>query len=153
MRIMLGWLNVILLAVLPGTAAAQTPIRVDVSLVNVAFAARDSQGKLVENLTRNDIELNEDGVPQKIEFFARSTDLPLTLGLIVDVSSSQDQFGKKHKKDLEVLVLYLKRPEVKDRPLGRWVGALQIQRLGGSRRAVRDLSMGFVCRRGGTECR
>jgi hypothetical protein len=43
--------------------------------------ARDTQGNLVGNLTRNDIELYEDAVPQKIEFFARSTDLPLTLGV------------------------------------------------------------------------
>jgi hypothetical protein len=52
-------------------------------------------------LTRDDIELYEDAVPQKIESFAKGTDLPLTLGLIVDVSGSQDHFGKKHKKDLE----------------------------------------------------
>ena len=63
--------------------------------------ARDSEGKLVGNLTRDDIELYEDAVPQKIESFAKGTDLPLTLGLIVDVSGSQDHFGKKHKKDLE----------------------------------------------------
>ena len=105
------WLTNVALAALAGTAAAQAPIRVDVNLVNVAFAARDSQGKLVDNLTRNDIELYEDGIPQKIEFFARSTDLPLTLGLIVDVSGSQDPFGKQHKNDLEVFLREILRPQ------------------------------------------
>jgi hypothetical protein len=52
MRIMLVWLNILVLAGLAGTARAQT-IRVDVNLVNLAFVARDSQGKLVENLTRD----------------------------------------------------------------------------------------------------
>jgi Ca-activated chloride channel family protein len=84
---------------------------VEVSLVTVAFAARDPQGKLVENLTRNDIELYEDSVPQGIEFFAKSNDLPLTLGLIVDASSSQDHFGKKHKKDVEVFLREVLRPQ------------------------------------------
>ena len=85
-------------------AEAQKPIRVDVNLVNVAFAARDAQGGLVANLTRDDVELYEDAVPQKIEFFAKSTDVPLTLALIMDVSGSQEHFEKKHEKDLEVFL-------------------------------------------------
>lgn len=94
-----------------GGTRAQAPIKVDTSLVNVAFTARDAQGKLVEKLTRQDIDLYEDAVAQKIEFFARSTDLPLTLALIVDVSGSQDEFGKKHKKDLEVFLKEILRPQ------------------------------------------
>jgi Ca-activated chloride channel homolog len=84
--------------------AAQKPIRVDVNLVNVAFTARDAGGALVSNLTRDDVELYEDAVAQKIEFFSKSTDLPLTMALIVDVSGSQDHFGKKHEKDLQVFL-------------------------------------------------
>jgi Ca-activated chloride channel family protein len=83
---------------------AQKPIRVDVNLVNVGFTARNAQGALVDNLTKNDVELYEDAVQQKIEFFSKSTDLPLTLALIVDVSGSQDHFGKKHEKDLQVFL-------------------------------------------------
>ena len=74
------------------------------SLVNVAFAARDSRGTLVDNLAKEDVEVFEDAVPQKISFFARSTDVPLTLGLIVDVSGSQDHFTKQHEQDLEVFL-------------------------------------------------
>jgi Ca-activated chloride channel family protein len=83
---------------------AQKPIRVDVNLVNVSFTARDARGALVNNLTKEDVELYEDGAPQKIEFFSKSTDLPLTLALIVDVSGSQDHFGHQHEKDLEVFL-------------------------------------------------
>jgi Ca-activated chloride channel homolog len=85
-------------------APAQKPIKVDVNLVNVAFTARDAKGALIENLTRDDVELFEDAVPQKIEFFAKSTDLPLRLALIMDVSGSQEHFEKKHEKDLEVFL-------------------------------------------------
>jgi Ca-activated chloride channel family protein len=85
-------------------AQGQQPIRVDVNMVNVAFTARDGRGALVDHLTREDVELFEDAVPQKIEFFAKSADVPLTLGLIVDVSGSQEHFEKKHQKDLEVFL-------------------------------------------------
>jgi Ca-activated chloride channel family protein len=70
--------------------------------VNVAFSAHDSGGTLLDNLTKNDVEVFEDGVPQQISFFAHSADVPLTLGLIVDVSGSQDQFSKQHQDDLQV---------------------------------------------------
>src|SRR5258708_37311428 len=80
------------------------PIRVDVSLVNVGFSVRDEKGNLVTNLTQDDFEITEDGVPQKISFFARSTDVPLTLGLIMDVSGSQQSFVNPHHNDLQAVL-------------------------------------------------
>lgn len=80
---------------------AQGPIRVDVHLINVSFAVRDERGVLVPNLGRDDFEVYEDGVPQKIAFFAHTNDIPLTLGLIADVSGSQEHFVKQHRHDLE----------------------------------------------------
>ena len=96
---------------LSSTAAAQNVFHVSVNLVNLGFVARDSQGKLVPNLTADDIELFEDAVPQKIHSFAKSTDLPLTLALIVDASGSQDHFGKQHQKDVEVFLKEVLRPQ------------------------------------------
>jgi len=81
---------------------SQEPIRVKVNLVSVAFVARDARGALVDNLTQDDVEVVEDAIPQKIAFFSRSADVPLTLGLVVDASGSQDHFSKQHKNDLEV---------------------------------------------------
>jgi Ca-activated chloride channel family protein len=79
---------------------AQPAFRTDVHLVNIGFSVRDGQGKLVTGLTQDDIEVLEDGVPQKIAFFARSEDVPLTLGLVVDISGSQGSFLKPHERDL-----------------------------------------------------
>lgn len=110
MRLPQNILTLIVTALTAGTSA-QTTIKVDVNLVNLAFVARDAQGQLVGNLTRDEIELYEDAVPQKIHTFAKSTDLPLTLGLIIDVSGSQDPFGKKHKKDLEVFLKEILRAQ------------------------------------------
>jgi Ca-activated chloride channel family protein len=95
----------ILVAILcGGVSFGQDSIRVAVNLVNVAFTARDARGALVDNLAKGDVEVFEDAAPQKISFFAKSTDVPLTLGLIVDVSGSQEHFSKKHEHDLEVFL-------------------------------------------------
>lgn len=93
-----------LLVLTGAVCSAQESIQVDVKLVNVAFSARDSRGALVDNLTKADVEVFEDAVPQKISFFARSSDVPLTLRLIVDASGSQDHFSKQHQHDLEVFL-------------------------------------------------
>lgn len=81
---------------------AQTPtFRSDVNLVTVTFTVRDAEGKLVGDLKQEDVEVFEDGVPQKIRFFARSSDLPLAIGLVVDASDSQRKFIRRHHADVE----------------------------------------------------
>jgi Ca-activated chloride channel family protein len=97
-------LGLLILGVTLGASSGQgqEPIRVKVNLVSVAFVARDARGALVDNLTQDDVDVLEDAIPQKIAFFARSVDVPLTLGLVVDASGSQDHFSKQHKNDLEV---------------------------------------------------
>ena len=93
------------LATLGGSLGlSQEPIRVKVNLVSVTFAVRDADGTLVDNLAKDDFDVFEDAVRQKIAYFARSTDVPLTLGLIVDASGSQEHFTKQHKNDLEVFL-------------------------------------------------
>jgi VWFA-related protein len=64
-------------------------IKVDVDLVNVLFAVRDKKGALVPGLTQEDFKVYEDGKEQTIRSFVRESDLPLTIGLLVDVSGSQ----------------------------------------------------------------
>jgi VWFA-related protein len=79
--------------VLPGGALqSQQPsstIAVNVKVVNVLASVRDKHGEVVRNLTQDDFTLEEDDRPQTIRYFARETDLPLTLGLLVDTSMSQ----------------------------------------------------------------
>ena len=93
-----------LLSALAAAAAAQTTFRSDVRLVNLAVSVRDGSGRLVDNLTQDDFEVVEDGVAQKIAFFARSQDVPLNLGLIVDVSGSQAAFVRAHQHDLKTFL-------------------------------------------------
>jgi VWFA-related protein len=66
-----------------------TTMSVQVKVVNVFATARDRHGKIVNTLGKDNFTLTEDGRPQVIRYFARETDLPLTLGLLVDTSMSQ----------------------------------------------------------------
>ena len=66
-----------------------TTIKKDVNVVNVLATVRNKQGQIVNNLTKDDFKLEDEGKPQTIRYFAKVTDLPLTLGLLVDTSLSQ----------------------------------------------------------------
>lgn len=65
------------------------PIKVDVDVVSLYCAVRNKQNGLVNNLEKSDFELAEDGQKQTIKYFSRETGIPLTIGLLVDVSGSQ----------------------------------------------------------------
>jgi VWFA-related protein len=75
----------------PDQAPASTAptIAVDARLVNVPVVVRDKKGALIQNLTKDDFVLQVDGKPQTIRYFDKDTNLPLTLGLLVDTSLSQ----------------------------------------------------------------
>ncbi len=70
-------------------AAQETTFSTDVKVVNVLATVRDKQGKIVANLNKEDFALEEDERAQAIRYFSRETNLPLTLGLLVDTSMSQ----------------------------------------------------------------
>jgi von Willebrand factor type A domain len=75
----------------PGQTPASTAstIAVDARLVNLPVVVRDKKGALIQNLTKDDFVLKVDGKPQTIRYFDKDTNLPLTLGLLVDTSLSQ----------------------------------------------------------------
>ncbi len=64
-------------------------IQVEVDVVNILCSVHDKRGGLVGNLSKDDFSVAEDGKSQTIKYFTRETDLPLTIGLLVDVSVSQ----------------------------------------------------------------
>jgi len=66
-------------------------IKVEVDVVNILCSVRNKQGGLVSTLGKDDFLVSEDGKPQEVKYFARETDLPLTIGLLVDVSRSQER--------------------------------------------------------------
>ena len=70
-------------------AQEQPTFSTEVKVVNAIATVRNKTGSLVGTLGQDDFSLLEDGRPQTIRYFARDTDLPLTLGLMVDTSGSQ----------------------------------------------------------------
>lgn len=60
-----------------------------VKLVTVFAIVRGKHGKIIPNLAKDDFSLDEDGRPQTISHFIVRSDVPLTLGLLVDTSPSQ----------------------------------------------------------------
>jgi VWFA-related protein len=60
-----------------------------VKVVNVLATVTNKKGELISDLTQEDFSLSEQGRPQIIRYFAKQSDLPLTLGLMVDTSMSQ----------------------------------------------------------------
>jgi VWFA-related protein len=67
----------------------QPKIAVEVKTVSVLATVRDKHGKIIPNLTKDDFQLDEDGRPQTINYFAHESAMPLRLGLLVDTSLSQ----------------------------------------------------------------
>jgi VWFA-related protein len=76
----------------PGTGhdvPPATTVSVDVKAVSLLATVRDKHGKILSDLSKDDFTLAEDGRPVSVRYFLRETDLPLTLGLLVDTSMSQ----------------------------------------------------------------
>jgi len=74
-----------------GLAFAATPgqIRVEVNLVNLFVTVRDKHKAIVTGLTKDDFQVYEDGQPQEITNFSAESDLPITLGMLIDTSGSE----------------------------------------------------------------
>jgi Ca-activated chloride channel family protein len=73
----------------PTPADAEEVERIDTDLTNVLLSALDSKRRFVNTLRAEDLRLLEDGVEQRVSSFERETDAPLSLALLVDLSSSQ----------------------------------------------------------------
>jgi len=83
----------------------------DVNVVNVFATVRDKQLKIVNSLAADDFVLTEDGRPQKIRYFSQETDLPLTLGLLIDTSLSQRNVLGQEKDASYAFLDQVLRPE------------------------------------------
>jgi VWFA-related protein len=70
--------------------ARQTPtFSTEVKVVNIFATVRDKGGQIIRNLTKQDFIILENGKPQSIRYFSQESDLPLSIGLLVDTSLSQ----------------------------------------------------------------
>lgn len=82
-----------LLAQAPATPAAEqedpATFSTEVKVVDILATVRTKSGQLVNDLTKDDFALTENKRPEDIRYFSRESDLPLTVGLLIDTSLSQ----------------------------------------------------------------
>src|SRR5262245_5451378 len=89
---------------------------INVDLVNVLFTVTDRRGKLVTDLSQKELKLFEDNRAQSITNFSRETDLPLTIALLIDTSTSiRDRF--KFEQEAAIDFLYRTIRPKKDKGL------------------------------------
>jgi VWFA-related protein len=76
----------------PDTSAEDQSVatfKIQVNLVDLFFTAKDKNSNLVPHLTKEDCSVSEDKVPQTLKSFVAETSQPLTLGILLDTSGSQ----------------------------------------------------------------
>ena len=66
-------------------------LKLQVNLVDLFFTVKDKQGNLVPHLAQDDCTVSENKEPQKLKSFVAETHLPLTLGILLDTSGSQQR--------------------------------------------------------------
>jgi VWFA-related protein len=96
------------------TSGPQTTLSVDARLVTLPVTVRDKKGKIVTGLTKEDFTLTEDGRPEVIKYLNVDTNLPLTLGLLVDTSQSmRDSLDRERSASKSFLDQMLVKPQDK----------------------------------------
>src|SRR5437016_96235 len=70
---------------------AMSTLKVNVDVVQLFFNVKDKKGGLIPNLGKDDFQIFEDGKPQTIKYYAAESNLPLTLGILIDASGSQER--------------------------------------------------------------
>jgi VWFA-related protein len=98
-------------------AQSQKPLRVQTSVVNLFATVRDGHHALMPGLAKEDFKIFEDGQDQKVAFFSKEVNMPITMGMLIDTSGSQqDVLGAEQeaasrfvhhvlRKDDEAMVL------------------------------------------------
>jgi VWFA-related protein len=86
-------------------------LKITTEVVNVYAVVRQKNGRLIPDLNKDDFDLEEDQKPQVIRYFARETDTPLTMGILVDTSPSQGRVLEVEKSEAEAFLREVMRPK------------------------------------------
>ena len=68
-----------------------TTLKTSVDVVQLFFNVKEKKGGLIANLPKDNFQVFEDGKPQTIKYFSAESNLPLTLGILIDTSASQER--------------------------------------------------------------
>jgi Ca-activated chloride channel family protein len=87
--------------------STQSAVQVSVDLVMVDVTVKAKDGKIIRDLRKDDFEILEDGVPQKIEVLSRD-ELPLNVALVLDLSDSVGPYLKPLRDTMTAALSALK---------------------------------------------
>jgi VWFA-related protein len=65
--------------------------KAQVNVVSIFFNVKDHHGLLIPGLMKGDFDVFEDGKPQPVKYFSADANQPLTLGILIDTSPSQER--------------------------------------------------------------
>ncbi len=85
--------------------------KVNVNVVQLFFNVKDKRGALIPTLAKDDFEVLEDGKPQNIKYFTAESNLPLTLGMLIDSSGSQQRVLEMEKEVGSAFLKDILRPK------------------------------------------
>src|SRR5215831_9570313 len=81
----------------PSDDQSMETLKVNVEVVQLFFNVKDKHGALIPSLTKTDFDIFEDGKPQTVKYFKAESDLPLTIGMLIDTSGSQQRVLEMEK--------------------------------------------------------
>ncbi|MFV0388201.1 MAG: VWA domain-containing protein [Pyrinomonadaceae bacterium] len=125
----------------PEVEISDEVIKIDTELVNVLFSAQDRQHRLLTNLTASDISIFENGEKQEIVEFMRQVDLPLSLSILIDTSSSQERTLPQEKDAANSFLEKVVRPSKDEVAIITFTGEVTLEQgmtsnIGRLRRAI-----------------
>jgi VWFA-related protein len=112
-----AFVQVLLFVVATSASAQEVPqttiptLKVTTEAVNVYAVVRDKHKRLIPDLTKNDFEIKEDNIPQKITYFTRETNMPLTLAIMIDTSPSQERVLGTEQREAKTFLRQVLRPK------------------------------------------
>lgn len=75
----------------PEPPLASQTIQSQTTVVNVFATVRDHHNGIIGDLTKDDFKVYEDGVEQKVSYFTKEVDMPLSMAMLMDTSGSMQQ--------------------------------------------------------------
>ena len=119
-------------------------VRVETNLTNIFFTASDKQKRFVSTLKKEDVRVLEDGIPQQIFTFQPNSDLPLSLAILIDCSSSEERTLPEEKGAAREFLEAVLRADKDEAAVVTFTGEVTLEQgltgnLGRLRRAIDDV--------------
>ena len=102
-------------------------VRVETNLTSIFFTAADSNRRFINNLTKEDVRILEDGQPQEIFTFQQNLDLPLSIAILIDTSRSEERTLPDEKAAARAFVEAVMRPDKDEAAIVSFTGEVTLE--------------------------